>query len=136
MTQKNRRFGAVCDTHLKPHNKEKDMVKTFENGKSKMKAVSLLFLSLLLVMSPEIALATTLGNGGTSGTEFQAFYNFIYGAATGYLGRAIAIVGGLAGLAWGATSGKASIAALGILLAVFGVLGPTIVDSLFTSAII
>jgi len=112
------------------------MVKTFENGKSKMKAVSLLFLSLFLVLSPEIALATTLGSGGTGGTEFQAFYDFIYGAATGYLGRAIAIVGGVAGLAWGATSGKASIAALGILLAVFGVLGPTIVDSLFTSAII
>lgn len=86
---------------------------------------------------PELALAATFGTGGgTGGTEFQTFYNFILGAATGYLGRSIAIVGGLIGLGIGAGSGKAMPALIGMFLAVFGVLGPSIVNAMFTSATI
>ncbi len=85
---------------------------------------------------PTLAMASTLGVGGTGGTEFEAFYNFIYGAATGYLGRSIAIVGGLIGLGMGAGMGKALPAIMGVFLAIFGVLGPTIVNALFTSTII
>ena len=62
---------------------------------------------LTFAVFPTIALASTLGAGGTTGTEFQAFYNFVYGAATGYLGRSIAIVGGLIGLGMGAGTGRA-----------------------------
>lgn len=72
----------------------------------------------------------------TTGAEFQAFYDFIYDAATGYLGRGIALTGGLIGLGYGAASGKALPAIAGIVLAMFGALGPTIVNSLFASAII
>lgn len=86
---------------------------------------------------PELALAATFGTGGgTGGAEFQTFYNFILGAATGYLGRSIAIVGGLIGLGIGAGSGKAMPALIGMFLAVFGVLGPSIVNAMFTSATI
>ncbi len=86
---------------------------------------------------PELALAAAFGTGGgTGGAEFERFYNFILGAATGYLGRSIAIVGGLIGLGIGAGSGKAMPALIGMFLAVFGVLGPTIVDAMFTSATI
>lgn len=72
----------------------------------------------------------------TTGGEFQAFYDFIYNAATGYLGRGIALTGGVIGLGVGAASGKALPAIIGIVLAIFGALGPTIVNSLFASAII
>lgn len=89
------------------------------------------------IVLPEAALAATFGTGGgTGGAEFETFYNFIMGAATGYLGRSIAIVGGLIGLGIGAGSGKAMPAMIGMFLAVFGVLGPSIVDAMFTSATI
>ena len=92
---------------------------------------------LAFAVFPTIAIATTLNSGGgTSGTEFQAFYNFIYGAATGYLGRSIALVGGLIGLGIGAGMGKALPAIMGVFLGVFAVIGPTIVNALFTSTII
>ena len=94
-------------------------------------------LMLMFAFAPEMVLAASIGiGGGTGGTEFQAFYNFIYAAATGYLGRSIAIVGGLIGLGIGAGTGKALPAVIGVFLAIFGVLGPTIVNALFTSATI
>jgi len=93
--------------------------------------------ALMLAILPGIALASTLGSGGgTGGTEFQTFYTFIYSAATGYLGRSIAIVGGLIGLGIGAGMGKALPAVMGVFLAIFGVLGPAIINALFTSATI
>lgn len=72
----------------------------------------------------------------TTGGDFQAVYDFVFEAATGYLGRAIAIVGGLIGLGIGAATGKALPAIIGIILAIFGALGPTIINSVFGSALI
>ena len=74
--------------------------------------------------------------GANTGTEFQAVYTFVNEAATGYLGRSIAIVGGLIGLGLGAASGKALPAAMGVILAMFGALGPTIIDAVFGSGAI
>lgn len=82
------------------------------------------------LLIPGIALAATTGG------EFQAFYDFIYNAATGYLGRGLAITGGVFGLAYGIGKGSALPAVLGIILAIFGMLGPTIVNALFSSATI
>ena len=79
---------------------------------------------------PAIALAST------TGSEFQAFYDFVYNAATGYLGRGIAITGGLIGLGIAAATGKVVIAIIGVVLAVFGILGPQIINALFGSAIV
>ncbi len=82
------------------------------------------------LLVPGIALAATTGG------EFQAFYDFIYNAATGYLGRGLAITGGVFGLAYGIGKGSPLPAVLGIVLAIFGMLGPTIVNALFSSATI
>ena len=82
------------------------------------------------LLIPGLALAATTGG------EFQAFYDFIYDAATGYLGRGLAITGGVFGLAYGIGKGSALPAVLGIILAIFGMLGPTIVNALFSSATI
>ena len=91
------------------------------------------------VFISDYTLATTIssdGSQGVGGTEFQAFYDFILSASTGYLGRSIAIVGGLVGLGMAAFSGKILPAAIGAALAVFGVLGPTIINAIYTSAMI
>lgn len=82
------------------------------------------------------ALLPTAVFASTTGAEFQAVYDFIFGAATGYLGRAIAIAGGLIGLGFGAASGRPVIAVVGIVLAIFGALGPTIINTIFGSALI
>ena len=82
------------------------------------------------LLIPGTALAATTGG------EFQAFYDFIYDAATGYLGRGLAITGGVFGLAYGIGKGSPLPAVLGIGLAIFGMLGPTIVNALFSSATI
>lgn len=90
----------------------------------------LMMAAILAFCVPDVLYAAT------TGVEFQGLYDFVYGAATGYLGRAIAIVGGLIGLGFGAASGKPVIAIVGIVLAVFGALGPTIVNTIFASAVI
>ncbi len=85
---------------------------------------------LLILLLPLAAL------GSTTGAEFQIAYQFFYDAATGYLGRGIAIVGGLIGLGYGAAKGSPLPAVLGVILAVFGALGPTIIDAVFGSAVV
>lgn len=79
---------------------------------------------------PAIALAAT------TGPEFQVFYDFVYNAATGYLGRGLAITGGLIGLGIAAATGKVVIAIIGVVLAVFGILGPQIINALFGGAVV
>lgn len=98
------------------------------NKTQKQMVLMLSVLTLYVVLQPAHAAVT--------GAAFKTVYDFIYGAATGYLGRSIAIVGGVIGLGLGAGTGKALPAAIGIILAIFGSLGPTIVNSLFSSAIV
>ena len=96
----------------------------------KLSSKNLLHCFGIILFVPGVALAATTGG------EFQAFYDFIHGAATGYLGRGLAITGGVFGLAYGIGKGSALPAVLGIILAIFGMLGPTIVNALFSSATI
>ena len=97
---------------------------------SSTRSSSRLFIAFFALFLPGLALAATTGG------EFQAFYDFIYGAASGYLGRGLAITGGVFGLAYGIGKGSALPAVLGIILAIFGMLGPTIINALFNSATI
>ena len=83
-----------------------------------------------LAVLPGLALAAA------TGPEFQTAYQFFFDAATGFLGRGIAIVGGIIGLGIGAARGSALPAIIGVILAVFGALGPTIIDSIFGSAVV
>jgi len=87
-------------------------------------------LALMALLLPLAASAAT------TGPEFQTAYQFFYDAATGYLGRGIAIVGGLIGLGYGAAKGSPLPAVLGVILAVFGALGPNIIDAIFGSAVV
>ena len=83
-----------------------------------------------------ILLFSASAMAGTTGEVFLAVYEFVNDAALGYLGRAIAIAGGLIGLGVGAATGKPIAAIMGIVLAVFGALGPVVIDTIFASAVI
>lgn len=98
--------------------------------KQRCTALKLMVVTLAVAFMPSIAAAAT------TGAEFETFYTFIYEAATGYLGRGIALAGGLIGLGIGAGSGKAIPAIIGVVLALFGALGPSIVNAIFGSALI
>lgn len=83
-----------------------------------------------------LSLLPLVGMAATTGAEFQAFYQFIFDAATGYLGRGISITGGLVMMGVAAGTGKVVLAAAGMVLAIFGALGPGIIDAIFGSALI
>lgn len=102
------------------------MVTCGENIKSI--CVVIIFLSVVLLSTAAFA--------GTTGAEFQEVYDFVYNAATGYLGRAIAIAGGLIGLGVGAATGRPVAAIIGVVLAIFGALGPAIINTIFSTATI
>jgi conjugal transfer pilus assembly protein TraA len=102
-------------------------------------------LSLLVALLPTLGFCAATGGGsgssggslGNNGSQsFEAIYNFVFTASTGYLGRSIAITGGIIGLGFGAAVGKAMPAVLGIVLAVFGSLGPKIINTIFETAIL
>ena len=92
--------------------------------------------ALVLVPAVVLLILPQLSSASTTGSEFQVAYDFFNNAATGYLGRGIAIVGGIIGLGLGAARGSALPAIIGVILAIFGALGPGIVDAIFNSAVI
>lgn len=107
------------------------------NHKKQLITFSLFLLTLILTTAYSgDALAGGAGSVDDGEAFFKEFYEMIEGAATGYLGRGLAIAGGIVGLAYGAGQGRAMIAGVGVVLAVFGALGPAIIDGIFTSALI
>lgn len=105
---------------------------------TKNTVLKLTALSLAVLLADEslAALNTASTNSGTGGTELKAAYDWFVGLATGYGGRAVSIVGGLIGLGWGALKVQAMPALIGFILAIFGVLGPSIINSIYTGALI
>ncbi|MDQ3232862.1 MAG: hypothetical protein M3Q07_13675 [Pseudobdellovibrionaceae bacterium] len=85
------------------------------------------------VLLPTLAFAAGTTEGATA---FQSALTFISDAASGTLGKTIAITGGVIGLGTGAATGRALPAAAGIILAIFGAQGPKIIDTIFGTAII
>lgn len=91
----------------------------------------MIYLSLIaFLVIPQIAGASTTGEA------FEEYYTFIYEASTGYLGRSIAITGGIVGLGFGAFSGKFITGLVGVGIAIVGVMGPKLINSFFKSALI
>jgi len=113
----------------------------YVNQESNIKAPALFIFALSVVMfaTPDAVAGTinTLGSGGLGGTVFKPLYDFFVDAATGYLGRSLAIVGGLIGMGMTAFGGAKPIFALiGVLLAIFGVFGPSLINAIYASALI
>lgn len=105
-------------------------------GLRQVLALGPLFILASLFSVPAFAGIATAAADTAGSDVFEPLYEFVYAAATGYLGRSIAIVAGIIGLGIGAGSGKAIPAIVGIILALFGVFGPVLVNAIFDSAII
>lgn len=107
---------------------------TTDEVKSFLKSNAKTFLVMGIVLAPSIAMSSTTGSLGDK--AFSSVYEFMHEAATGSLGKAIAIGGGVGGLVLGAMSGKVLPALSGGVLAICAVLIPKVIDSVFASAII
>ena len=92
-------------------------------------ATAMVFAAAMTMTSPVMA-ATSLD------TQFATLYTFFANAATGNLTRAICLLGGIIGAGTAAINGKILLAATGIGIAIFGMLSPQIINSMFGSAIL
>ena len=88
--------------------------------------------SLLLV---SLLTASSMAFAGTTGEEFQTLYELANDWATGYLGRAIALIFLLVGLGVGVLRGSL-IGAVGCLGAAMCLLiAPTVIEGILTAVI-
>lgn len=89
--------------------------------------------SLTLIVALGLASSTALA--GTTGTEFQDLYDLVHDWATGYLGRAIALIFLLVGLGVGIVRGSV-MGAVGCLAAAMCLLiAPSVVEGILTAVI-
>jgi len=95
------------------------------------KPLMALMLLVVLAMFAGLAFAAT-----STDTWAKDSYDFFLAAASGYLVRGICIVGGIIGLLTAAGSGRYLLAAGGVVLAIFGMLGPKLVNAVFGTALI
>jgi conjugal transfer pilus assembly protein TraA len=89
-------------------------------------------LQLLLAVA---MLAPLSAFAGTTGTEFQALYNWILGIATGYAARAISIAAVVIGALMSLGKGSPMPILAGIGFAVFLAYLPGVVNGLLTATI-
>lgn len=88
-------------------------------------------LSLLLALG----LSCSAAFAGTTGTEFQDLYDLVHDWATGYLGRAIALIFLLIGLGVGIVRGSIMGAVGCIAAAMCLLIAPSVVEGILTALI-
>jgi conjugal transfer pilus assembly protein TraA len=72
---------------------------------------------------------------GTTGTEFQGFFDLIQGWTTGYLGKGLALAAFLLGAALGMVKGTMLPALVGIGFAIMFTVGPGVINGMLTATI-
>jgi conjugal transfer pilus assembly protein TraA len=72
---------------------------------------------------------------GTTGTEFQAFFELIQGWTTGYLGKGLALSAFLLGAALGMVKGTMLPALVGIGFAIMFTVGPGVITGMLAATI-
>ena len=92
------------------------------------KKVSVYLLGLL-------ALVSVSAYAGTTGAEFQTLYQTLLDWISGYLGKSIAIAGFILGAGMGIARSTPIPALIGVVVALFMIYIPTIIDSIMTAVI-
>lgn len=72
---------------------------------------------------------------GTTGAEFQSFYDLMNNWATGYLGKAIAVAAFIVGAGIGMAKQDVMPAIIGVAFAIVFVVGPNVINSMMTAVI-
>jgi conjugal transfer pilus assembly protein TraA len=91
--------------------------------------------TLMLAGLVAVAMAAAPAIAGTTGSEFQGFYDSMKGYATGYLGKGLAIAFFLGGVLWGFAKSTAAPALVGFVIALVLGLGPGVVDTMLSATV-
>ena len=83
----------------------------------------------LLLAAPSLVMA------GTSGTEFQTLYDLLFGWATGYLGKAIALAAFIIGMGMGIARSSPIPALGGVVFALFVAYIPSVIGGIVTGVL-
>jgi len=102
-----------------------------------MKKEHVLTMAIVLTVALLPAITHAAGVNGSSGVadSFKSVAETLSQMASGYVGKSIAIVGGLTGLLFGAATGKILPAITGLTIGLAGTLGTSLTNSLYTATI-
>ncbi len=92
-------------------------------------------LKLMLAFTFVFALMSALSQAATTGTEWQAMADMVIGWIEGYLGIFLAVASFSIVIVIGISKGTAMPALVGIAVAICCVMGPSIIQGMFTAVI-
>jgi conjugal transfer pilus assembly protein TraA len=90
---------------------------------------------MLALMAVLMALFAGAVTAGTTGTEFQSFFQLMLDWTTGYLGKAIALAAFLFGAGIGMAKQNVVPAIIGIAFAIVFTVGPNVINGMMTAVI-
>lgn len=86
-------------------------------------------------LAATVLVAGAVATAGTTGAEFQSFYDLMNNWATGYLGKAIAIAAFIFGAGIGMAKQDVVPAIIGIAFAIVFTVGPNVINGMMTAVI-
>ena len=86
-------------------------------------------------VATSVLVVGAVATAGTTGAEFQSFYDLMNNWATGYLGKAIAIAAFIFGAGIGMAKQDVVPAIIGIAFAIVFSVGPGVINSMMTAVI-
>lgn len=86
-------------------------------------------------VAASLFVAGAIATAGTTGAEFQSFYDLMNNWATGYLGKAIAIAAFIFGAGIGMAKQDVVPAIIGIAFAIVFTVGPNVINGMMTAVI-
>ncbi len=92
-------------------------------------------LMMMLAFTFVFALMSTMSQAAQTGTEWQAMADMVIGWIEGYLGIFLAVASFSIGIVIGISKGTAMPALVGIAVAICCVMGPSIIQGMFTAVI-
>lgn len=90
---------------------------------------------VLMMVAAMLALFGGVVTAGTTGVEFQSFFQLMLDWTTGYLGKAIALAAFLFGAGIGMAKQNVVPAIIGIAFAIVFTVGPNVINGMMTAIV-